>query len=137
MCICTQKTEKILRNNWVCHRQTIICLRKCQIGLSFLYKGTMSLFLCVSVWYFCMCIRAFYLCWVFIFSGFVLQRLKVSCFRHEEFSSETSKPEAVDDVLHEDLQEPEINKPSSSKGGWVSTLQEVKLIPLFISSSCL
>lgn len=53
-----------------------------------------------------------------------IKRLKVSCFRHEEFSSETSKPEAVDDVLHEDLQEPEINKPSRSKGSWVSILQE-------------
>lgn len=67
----------------------------------------------------------------------MLQRLKVSCFRHEDFSAETSKGDAVEDVLREDLQEVEIKKPSGSKGGWISSLQEVKFLPLFSLNLCI
>ncbi|XP_044485276.1 uncharacterized protein LOC123210850 [Mangifera indica] len=49
---------------------------------------------------------------------------KISCFRHEEISAESSKPEIVEHLLPEELVKPEFEKSKSGKRDWASTLRE-------------
>ncbi|XP_074331377.1 uncharacterized protein LOC141668400 isoform X1 [Apium graveolens] len=53
-----------------------------------------------------------------------IKRWKVSCFRHEKSSSDTSNHESIDDILHEDLRESDFTKPCSPKEDSVSNLRE-------------
>ncbi|XP_009796702.1 uncharacterized protein LOC107761747 [Nicotiana tabacum] len=52
------------------------------------------------------------------------KRWKISCFRNEEPSPGASNPEFIDEVLHEELKKPEIDKPSVEKRNWISRLRE-------------
>lgn len=52
------------------------------------------------------------------------KRWKISCFRNEESSSGASNPESIDDVLHKELENPEIDKPSVQKRNWISRFRE-------------
>lgn len=70
-----------------------------------------------------------YATWVCTFLDFryltILQRWKISCFRNEEPSPGASNPEFIDEVLHEELKKPEIDKPGVEKRNWISRLREV------------
>lgn len=57
----------------------------------------------------------------------ILQRWKISCFRNEESSSGASNPEFIDDILHKELEKPEIDKPIVEKRNWISRFREVKI----------
>lgn len=49
---------------------------------------------------------------------------KISCFRNEEFSSGTSKPDFIEEVLREESGNSEFDKPSVAKRNWISSLLE-------------
>lgn len=55
-----------------------------------------------------------------------MQKWKISCFRHEDFSPENPKSDGVEHCLHEKLvKKPELNNPADVKKDWISNLQEV------------
>ncbi|KAJ8764823.1 hypothetical protein K2173_010288 [Erythroxylum novogranatense] len=49
---------------------------------------------------------------------------KVSCFRQEDFSPVTSKPESVEHLLPEESSKPEVDNSTYTKRDWKSILQE-------------
>lgn len=49
---------------------------------------------------------------------------KISCFRQEEIPTENLKPEAIEDILAEELVKPKLDNPKVVKKGWSSNLQE-------------
>lgn len=59
------------------------------------------------------------------FIGVSSQKWKISCFRHEDSSSETPKSESIDDILSGELVKPEFNKPSTVQKDWASSFREV------------
>ncbi|KAL6979529.1 hypothetical protein U1Q18_021190 [Sarracenia purpurea var. burkii] len=52
------------------------------------------------------------------------KKWKISCFRHEDFTSGDPKPELVDDNICEELVKPELDKPSAKTRDWISSLKE-------------
>lgn len=66
-------------------------------------------------------------CLGFSFCQIILQRLKISCFRHEDVASETPKTEFVEHYLPEELVNSENDKSSAGKRDWASSLREVLL----------
>ncbi|KAL7159997.1 hypothetical protein ABFS83_01G065100 [Erythranthe nasuta] len=52
------------------------------------------------------------------------KKWKISCFRHEEFSSDTPNPEPADELLHES-EKAEINKPNIERRNWAANPREV------------
>ncbi|KAG9132894.1 hypothetical protein Leryth_014837 [Lithospermum erythrorhizon] len=50
------------------------------------------------------------------------KRWKVSCFRNEESSSGSSKPELPGDFLHQESDKPETDTPTTDKRNWISIL---------------
>lgn len=57
-------------------------------------------------------------------SKFPKSKWKISCFRHEDSSSETPKSESIDDILSGELVKPEFNKPSTVQKDWASSFRE-------------
>ncbi|XP_031272809.1 uncharacterized protein LOC116131287 [Pistacia vera] len=55
---------------------------------------------------------------------FPRNKWKISCFRREEISPESSKPEFIEHLLPEELVKPEVEKSKSGKRDWASTLRE-------------
>ncbi|KAB1215392.1 hypothetical protein CJ030_MR4G025318 [Morella rubra] len=51
-------------------------------------------------------------------------KFKISCFRHEDFASETSKPEFVEHYLPEESVKPENDKSCAGNRDWASSLRE-------------
>lgn len=52
---------------------------------------------------------------------------KISCFRQEEIPTENLKPEAIEDILAEELVKPKLDNPKVVKKGWSSNLQELEI----------
>jgi hypothetical protein len=80
-------------------------------------------------------------CLGFSFCQIILQRLKISCFRHEDVASETPKTEFVEHYLPEELVNLENDKSSAGKRDWATSLREVilslKIHPILWVSVCL
>lgn len=57
--------------------------------------------------------------------GLILQKWKISCFKHEDYSSESPAPEFIEDIYPEELVKPNFDKPSTVKKDWVSRFVEV------------
>ena len=66
-------------------------------------------------------------CLRFSFCQIIFQRLQISCFRHEDFASETPKTEFVEHYLPEESVNSENDKSGASKKDWTSSLREVIL----------
>lgn len=60
-----------------------------------------------------------------------LQKWKFSCFRHEDFSSETPKLDYVEHYLPGEPVKPEFEKPNTSKKDWKTTFREVTSFVIF------
>lgn len=67
----------------------------------------------------------------FYFYIFLVQKLKISCFRNEEFAAETPKKEFIEHYLPEELVKSENDNSSAVKRDWGSTLREVYTIFFF------
>ncbi|KAG6684904.1 hypothetical protein I3842_12G086400 [Carya illinoinensis] len=57
-------------------------------------------------------------------SDLLKTKLKISCFRHEDFASETPKTEFLEHYLPEETVKTENDKLCASKGDWASNLRE-------------
>ncbi|KAI3453772.1 hypothetical protein Pfo_010435 [Paulownia fortunei] len=55
---------------------------------------------------------------------FSTKKWKISCFRHEEISSDSPNPESAEEVLHES-DKSDIRKPNVEKRNWATSLREV------------
>lgn len=71
------------------------------------------------------------LCLEVHFFATLLQKWKISCFRHEEdCASDGKNPESIGDgILHEELQKSECEKPNAVGKNWFSSPKAVALLP--------
>lgn len=60
-----------------------------------------------------------------------LQKWKISCFRHEEFSFGKTNEFAGEDILGEELQKSEIEKPTAPNRNLISLVAKVELLLYF------
>lgn len=67
----------------------------------------------------------------------LLQKWKISCFRHEECSSAGINRESFgEEILRDELEKSEIEKPNAGKRNWISSLEEVTLSPSLLFPKC-
>lgn len=77
--------------------------------------------------YLCAYISKVVICLLFLFLllFYGLQKWKISCFRHEDFSPVSPKSDNVEHFLPEEPVKPEFENSTEVKRDWKSTLREV------------